>query len=127
AGDARRRCLALPNAPARRAAARQTGDRGHRPRHRTGRSGAPVRAVLDDPSGRHWPGAGPLPRDRATTRRADRTRLSIRLGSDVPRIAAGRPGGEEIAMTKLPYAPVILVADDEATIRTNLQLLLESE
>ncbi len=30
-------------------------------------------------------------------------------------------------MTKLPYAPVILVADDEATIRTNLQLLLESE
>ncbi len=30
-------------------------------------------------------------------------------------------------MTKLPYAPILLVADDEATIRTNLKLLLESE
>ena len=30
-------------------------------------------------------------------------------------------------MTKLPHAPIILVADDEATIRTNLKLLLESE
>ncbi len=30
-------------------------------------------------------------------------------------------------MAKLPYAPIILVADDEATIRTNLKLLLESE
>jgi DNA-binding NtrC family response regulator len=30
-------------------------------------------------------------------------------------------------MTKLPYAPIILVADDEAAIRTNLKLLLESE
>ena len=30
-------------------------------------------------------------------------------------------------MTKLPYTPIILVADDEATIRTNLKLLLESE
>ncbi|HWG47623.1 MAG TPA: sigma-54 dependent transcriptional regulator [Gemmataceae bacterium] len=30
-------------------------------------------------------------------------------------------------MTKLPYQPIILIADDEATIRTNLKLLLESE
>jgi two-component system response regulator AtoC len=30
-------------------------------------------------------------------------------------------------MTKLPYSPVILVADDEPAIRTNLKLLLESE
>ncbi len=30
-------------------------------------------------------------------------------------------------MTKLPYAPIILVADDEPAIRTNLKLLLESE
>ena len=30
-------------------------------------------------------------------------------------------------MTKLLNAPIILVADDEATIRTNLKLLLESE
>ncbi len=30
-------------------------------------------------------------------------------------------------MSKLPYAPIILVADDEAAIRTNLRLLLESE
>jgi hypothetical protein len=29
-------------------------------------------------------------------------------------------------MSKLPYSPVILVADDEPTIRTNLKLLLES-
>src|SRR5579871_3617601 len=30
-------------------------------------------------------------------------------------------------MSKQPYAPIILVADDEAVIRTNLKLLLESE
>jgi two-component system, NtrC family, response regulator AtoC len=30
-------------------------------------------------------------------------------------------------MSKLPYSPVILVADDEQAIRTNLKLLLESE
>jgi DNA-binding NtrC family response regulator len=30
-------------------------------------------------------------------------------------------------MTRLPDAPIILVADDEAVIRTNLKLLLESE
>jgi two-component system response regulator AtoC len=30
-------------------------------------------------------------------------------------------------MTKLPYAPIVLVADDESAIRTNLKLLLESE
>jgi two-component system response regulator AtoC len=30
-------------------------------------------------------------------------------------------------MTKLPYAPILLVAEDEAAIRTNLKLLLESE
>jgi DNA-binding NtrC family response regulator len=30
-------------------------------------------------------------------------------------------------MTKIPYSPVILVAEDEAAIRTNLKLLLESE
>jgi two-component system response regulator AtoC len=30
-------------------------------------------------------------------------------------------------MTKLPYTPLILVADDEPTIRTNLKRLLESE
>jgi two-component system, NtrC family, response regulator AtoC len=30
-------------------------------------------------------------------------------------------------MTKLPYPPVLLIADDESAIRTNLKLLLESE
>ncbi len=30
-------------------------------------------------------------------------------------------------MTKIPYSPVILVAEDESAIRTNLKLLLESE
>jgi two-component system, NtrC family, response regulator AtoC len=30
-------------------------------------------------------------------------------------------------MSKLPYSPVILIADDEPAIRTNLKLLLESE
>jgi two-component system, NtrC family, response regulator AtoC len=36
-------------------------------------------------------------------------------------------GKQTIAMSKLPYSPVILVADDEPAIRTNLKLLLESE